>query len=143
MSIGSGIRSAVRQGVAQAFEEIADEREAACRSFLDDGEEWVGYETGTTRLPFLLRIMPFVPDVCTRPKVRAIAVTDRRVLVVRIVRTLTNSTRGRMVASIPRGDIDCLTVQKRCVVISTKDGRRFRVKGVDATAVKRLRTMMR
>lgn len=84
----SGIRSAIAAGVNSALEEALAEAKREQHSliapYMADDEEIVSTVEVKQKLPFLLRVMPFVPDVLTAPKRFLLTITNRRLIVLRI-----------------------------------------------------------
>lgn len=71
---------------------------------LAPGEECVDWHRAKKRLPFIVRILPFVPDMMTRPKNYLLVLTRARLVIVRMTNPfnkLKDSEVKRTEASIP------------------------------------------
>ena len=120
-AIQSAVSNQVTSGVSAAFDKFfaAQRRaeEGLVRERLVPGERLLGYQIGQIRMPFWLRILPLMPDLLTRPKNFALAVTNQRLLILRMVRSGLKTTGARPVAAIP-----CMAASRR-KSLSTKRSR--------------------
>lgn len=55
---------------------------------LAPGEECVDWHRAQKRLPFIVRVLPFIPDMMTRPKKYLLVLTNSRLVVVRMTNPL-------------------------------------------------------
>ncbi len=127
-----GVRGVIAEAVGEAFDAGRQENQQLVQNFLEPGEQLLAFQRGEQRLPFLIRIMPLVPDVLTAPKIFILAITNRRVLIIRVLKTLfTRKTKGsRLVASIGLADLRAVTPKTgsltSSLTIETRAGKRFR-----------------
>jgi len=107
--------TSVSQAVAEVIAESHGEHLRAILGLavdhLEEGEKLQAFELGENRVPFLLRIIPFVPRSLTAPTEFILGLTSRRLLIIRVNRTwMTRRVNGSTVAaSIPFEQIESVT----------------------------------
>ncbi|MEQ8789392.1 MAG: hypothetical protein RIC55_24070 [Pirellulaceae bacterium] len=129
------IQSMVREAVSESINESNNEFTRLVGEHLAAGESLLGFQIGEKRLPFVVRILPLVPDVLTRPKRFMLAVTDRRILIVQVSKSLlTRKVSGRHAADVPLSDVQSIVPATgrltSAVTIHTRQGRKLRYTGM-------------
>ena len=72
-----------------------------------DGERGLDAQLAEWRPPFWVRVLPFVPDLFTRPRLFVLAITDRRVVVIRLTNPhFGNPKPNGVKVSIPLAELD-------------------------------------
>jgi len=127
------IREKFLLGVAKSIDKTNDVASRIIASQLAPGEVLFAYQQGDKRLPFLVRVIPFIPDFLTAPKVFLLAVTDLRLMVIEIGRPIgwrKEAEFKRMAASVPLSEVGDVQPMEglltSSILITTKSGGRYR-----------------
>jgi hypothetical protein len=102
-----GVRESVGQAVGEAFERNRRHHESIVASQVVPGEKIITFQEGETRAPFLIRIIPVIGQLLGRAKSYLLAITDRRILILRLSKSLTKGRQFKeLTASIPFSELD-------------------------------------
>ncbi|HEV3259097.1 MAG TPA: hypothetical protein VG013_19650 [Gemmataceae bacterium] len=102
-----GIKESVGQAIGDALERSRQHLETIIESRLMRGEKVVAFQLGETKAPFLIRIIPVIGALFGRAKIYLIATTDRRILIIRLSRSLTKGHQFKeLTASVPFSELD-------------------------------------
>jgi len=101
-----GIKESVGQAVGDALERGRQHLETIIASRLKPGEKLVAFQLGETKPPFIIRIIPVIGALFGQAKIYLLAATDRRILILRLSRSLTKGHQFKEVtASIPLSEL--------------------------------------
>jgi hypothetical protein len=96
------------------------------------GEECLAFQHGETRPPFIIRIMPFVPDLLTRSRKFLLGITDRRVLILELTNPFNKLKLPdfkALIASLPFSQIESVEPRRGTftsdLTIVAKSGHRY------------------
>ncbi|MEI6177252.1 MAG: hypothetical protein WCS43_10195 [Verrucomicrobiota bacterium] len=96
------------------------------------GEECLAFQHGETKPPFIIRILPFVPDLLTRARKYLLAITDRRVLILELTNPFNKLKLPgfkSVIASLPFTEIASVQPKRgiltSCLAIAAKSGKRY------------------
>jgi len=84
-----GIKESVGQAIGDALERSRQHLETIAASQLMAREKLVAFQLGETKPPFIIRIIPVIGALFGRAKIYLMAATDRRILIIRLGRSLT------------------------------------------------------
>lgn len=119
----------------------ADDTLASLAAILKDGETVLAVCNAEKRVPLVIRLMPFVPDLLTRAKKFMLVLTDERLIVVRLTNPL-NKLKAPVVRDVLKSyrfDEIRHMVQKAGILTSRMlihpiSGRCLKLRGVSKSA---------
>lgn len=145
---GAGRSPGIAGAVKEVFADIvSDERasiEALVASHLQSHERMSACEKAQQRMPLVLRLLPFLPDVLKRPKSFLLAVTSQRVLALRVHRSLwlNRFKKVEVALSLSREQVQAIEVASEVhssvAVIRTRNGGSHRYTDLTTSAADRL-----
>ena len=94
------------------------------------GEKLVAFQLGETKPPFIIRIIPVIGTLFGRAKIFLLAATDRRILIIRLSRSLTKGHQFKeLTASIPFSQLDGVEpstgMLTSSITIRTREGQAY------------------
>lgn len=142
MSTTTSLTRSATQALAEAASEVHSEsrrmQEQFVRQHLESSEKLFGFQMGQQRMPFLMRILPLMPDLLTRPKHFALAVTNHRLLIVRLKQGLYKFKGSVAAASIPLDDFAEFATRGSSVIVKTRSGKNFKYSSLSTSDVRSL-----
>lgn len=121
------VASAVSSAIAEAAVEHMGRIERQIETVLEPGESHLYWHKASKSLAFIVRVIPLVPDLLTRPKKYLLVLCPSRLLIVRMTNPLNklkDSEVKRLEATIPWSNVKSILPRRRLtsssVVVRTK-----------------------
>jgi hypothetical protein len=126
-----GIRDTVGQAIGGVIERNRQRYEDIIASQLRPGENIVAFQDAQTKAPFLIRILPYIGDLFGGPTNYLLAITDRRILIIRFGTSLMKAWHLKeLTASIPYPELaeiePCPGMLTSSITIRTRAGQTYR-----------------
>lgn len=141
------LEEVMTSAILEAAVEAVGRVRAQISTVLAAGEECVDWHRAKKRLPFLIRVMPFMPDLMTRPKNYLIVLTHSRLVIVRMTNPL-NKLKDpevkRIEASIPWTQVEGIEPRRHMgsssLILRTASNGTHRFKYMESEAAEKFAT---